>query len=198
MSDKDEADSGAAADGQSTAAGLNPAEPVVASSIITNKVVSFHYRLSNVDADGNRGKLMQESFGGEPLYYLHGFHNVIVGLERALEGKIEGDAIDIVLQADEAYGRRQADAMRRVPIKHLHLPKGKKRLLPGMMAAVQTKAGTQRVLIVKVGKFNADVDFNHPYAGKTLHYEVEVVGVRDGTAEEIAHGHVHGAGGHHR
>ncbi len=198
MSDKDEADSGAAADGQSTAARLNPAEPVVASSIITNKVVSFHYRLSDVDADGYRGKLMEESFGGEPLYYLHGFHNVIVGLERALEGKIEGDAIDIVLQADEAYGRRQADAMRRVPIKHLHLPKGKKRLLPGMMAAVQTKAGTQRVLIVKVGKFNADVDFNHPYAGKTLHYEVEVVGVRDGTAEEIAHGHVHAPGGHHR
>ncbi len=198
MSDKDEADSGAAADGQSTAGGLNPPEPVVASSITTNKVVSFHYRLSDVDADGNRGKLMEESFGGEPLYYLHGFHNVIVGLERALEGKIEGDAIDIVLQADDAYGRRQADAVRRVPIKHLHLPKGKKRLLPGMIAVVQTKAGTQRVLIVKVGKFNADVDFNHPYAGKTLHYEVEVVGVRDGTAEEIAHGHVHGPGGHHR
>jgi FKBP-type peptidyl-prolyl cis-trans isomerase SlyD len=102
------------------------------------------------------------------------------------------------LQADDAYGRRQADAVRRVPIKHLHLPKGKKRLLPGMIAAVQTKAGTQRVLIVKVGKFNVDVDFNHPYAGKTLHYEVEVVGVRDGTAEEIAHGHVHGPGGRHR
>jgi FKBP-type peptidyl-prolyl cis-trans isomerase SlyD len=198
MSDKDEADSEAAADGQSTAARLNPPEPIVASSITTNKVVSFHYRLSDVDADGNRGKPMEESFGGEPLYYLHGFHNVIVGLERALEGKIEGDAIDIVLQADDAYGRRQADAVRRVPIKHLHLPKGKKRLLPGMIAAVQTKAGTQRVLIVKVGKFNVDVDFNHPYAGKTLHYEVEVVGVRDGTAEEIAHGHVHGPGGRHR
>ena len=157
MSDKDEADSEAAADGQSTAARLNPPEPIVASSITTNKVVSFHYRLSDVDADGNRGKPMEESFGGEPLYYLHGFHNVIVGLERALEGRIEGDAIDIVLQADDAYGRRQADAVRRVPIKHLHLPKGKKRLLPGMIAAVQTKAGTQRVLIVKVGKF-----FYHP------------------------------------
>ena len=197
MSDKEQADSGAAADGQSTAARLNPPEPVVTSSITSNKVVSFHYRLSDVDADGNRGKLMEESFGGEPLYYLHGFHNVIVGLERALEGKLEGDAIDIVLQAEDAYGRRQADAVRRVPIKHLHVPKGKKTLVPGMIAAVQTKAGTQRVLIVKVGKFNADVDFNHPYAGKTLHYEVKVVAVRDGTAEELAHGHVHGPGGHH-
>lgn len=197
MSDNDQADSGAAADGQSTAARLNPPEPVVTSSITTNKVVSFHYRLSDVDADGKRGKLMEESFGGEPLYYLHGFHNVIVGLERALEGKLEGDAIDIVLQAEDAYGRRQADAVRRVPIKHLHVPKGKKTLVPGMITAVQTKAGTQRVLIVKVGKFNADVDFNHPYAGKTLHYEVKVVAVRDATAEELAHGHVHGPGAHH-
>ena len=172
MSDKDEADSGAAADGQSTAAGLNPAEPVVASSIITNKVVSFHYRLSNVDADGNRGKLMEESFGGEPLYYLHGFHNVIVGLERALEGKIEGDAIDIVLQADEAYGRRQADAMRRVPIKHLHLPKGKQSLLSGMLAAVQTYAGKQRVRIVNVGKCHAVVVCKLPSPGRTRQSEL--------------------------
>lgn len=197
MSDKDKADSGTAADGQSTAASLNSPEPDLTNPIITNKVVSFHYRLSDVDAQGNRGKLMEESFGGEPLYYLHGFHNVIVGLERALEGKLEGDAIDIVLQADDAYGRRQADAVRRISIKHLHAPKGEKSLSPGMMAAVETKAGTKRVLIVKVGKFNADVDFNHPYAGKTLHYEVRVVAVRDGTAEELAHGHVHGAGGHH-
>jgi FKBP-type peptidyl-prolyl cis-trans isomerase SlyD len=197
MSDKDEADSGTAAE-QATAAELNTPEPVISSPITINKVVSFHYRLSDVDADGNRGKLMEESFGGEPLYYLHGFHNVIVGLERALEGRCEGDAIDIVLPADEAYGRRQADAVRRVPIKHLHVPQGKKTLLPGMIAAVQTKAGTKRVLLIKVGKFNADVDFNHPYAGKTLHYEVKVVGVRDGSAEEIAHGHVHGPGGHHR
>lgn len=197
MSDKNESESGIADDRQSIAADSKSRNPITSNSITINKVVSFHYRLSDVDEDGNRGEVMEESFDGEPLYYLHGFHNVIVGLEKALEGKHEGDAIDIVVQADDAYGRRHRDAVRRVPIKHLHVPKGAKVLVPGMIAAVQTKEGTQRVVIVKVGKFNADVDLNHPYAGKALHYEVKVVGVRDASAEEITHGHVHGSGGHH-
>lgn len=164
--------------------------------ITNNKVVSFHYRLSEVDAQGNHGEWMEQSHGGEPLYYLHGFHNVIVGLEHALEGKAVGDAIEITLRPDEAYGQRRADAVQRVPIKHLQLSHSKKKLQAGMLAGVKTKQGVRHVIVVKVGKFNVDVDFNHPLAGKTLYYEIEVVAIREASDEEIGHGHVHGAGGH--
>jgi len=169
-----------------------------AANLITlNKVVSFHYKLAEVAPDGSHGDWMEESSGGEPLFYLHGFHNVVVGLERALEGKSVGDSIEITLKPEEAYGPRQPDAMQRVPIKHLQLQQGVTKLKPGMVAAVKTERGVRSVVVSKVGKFNADVDYNHPLAGRTLYYEVEVVAVRDASAEEIAHGHVHGPGGHH-
>jgi FKBP-type peptidyl-prolyl cis-trans isomerase SlyD len=196
MSDRTESKSEIMDNAEAGASGLKSAGSVVSNTIATNKVVSFHYRLSSVDAAGNRGNVLEESFDGDPLHYLHGFHNVIVGLERALEGKQEGDAIDIVLQAEDAYGHRRPDAVRRVPIKHVRPPKGAKSLAPGMIAAVQTEEGTQRVLIIKVGKYNADIDFNHPYAGRALHYEVKVAGVRDASAEEISHGHVHTSASH--
>lgn len=165
-------------------------------AIELNKVVSFHYRLREVDDNSEHGEWREQSHGSDPLVYLHGFHNVIVGLERALEGKSIGESIEITLQPDDAYGPRHSNSFHRVPIKHLQVPPGAKKLKPGMPAGVQTDKGNRNVVIVKVGKFNVDVDFNHPLAGKTLYYEVEVVDIRDASEEEIAHGHVHGAGGH--
>lgn len=169
----------------------------VTHKITTNKVVSFHYRLAEVQEDGVRGEWREESHGGEPLYYLHGFHNVVVGLEKALEGKAIGDAIEITLQPEDAYGPRRPNTIQRVPNKHLLIPSGAKKIHPGMPAQVETNQGRRNVVVVKVGKFNVDVDFNHPLAGKILHYEVQVEDVRDASAEEVAHGHVHGVGGHH-
>lgn len=166
-------------------------------TITMNKVVSFHYRLAEVAEDGERADWREESHGSDPLYYLHGFHNVVVGLEKALEGKKIGDAIEITLEPDDAYGYRRPNSEHRVPIKHLQFPAPVKKILPGMPAAVETEQGRRSVVIVKAGKFNADVDFNHPLAGKTLYYEIQVVDIRDATAEEVARGHVHGVGGHH-
>ena len=74
---------------------------------------------------------------------------------------------------------------------------GAKRWRPGMVATVQTEQGQKQVTIVKPGKFMAEVDNNHPLAGQTLHFDIEIVDIREATAEEIAHKHVHGAGGHH-
>ncbi|GJM11741.1 MAG: peptidyl-prolyl cis-trans isomerase [Pseudohongiella sp.] len=166
-------------------------------TITMNKVVSFHYRLAEVADNGERADWREESHGGDPLYYLHGFHNVVVGLEKALEGKQVGDSIEITLQPDDAYGYRRPNSTQRVPIKHLQFPSPVKKILPGMPANVETNQGRRSVVILKVGKFNADVDFNHPLAGKVLYYEVQVEGIRDASSEEIAHGHVHGTGGHH-
>ena len=166
--------------------------------IAMNKVVSFHYRLAEVAENGERSDWREESHGGAPLAYLHGFQNVVVGLEKVLEGKKVGDAIEITLQPDEAYGYRRSNSTQRVPIKHLQFPGPVKKILPGMPATVETRQGKRAVVIIKAGKFNVDVDFNHPLAGKVLYYEVRVEEIRDASAEEIAHGCVHGRGGNHR
>jgi len=154
-----------------------------------DKVGRFHYALSDVN-----GIEIENSHDGEPVTYLHGHGNVLSALERELEGAGEGDSLTIELSADEAYGRRREGAVQRVPIKHLS-HQGK--LRKGSIATVHTDDGHRQVTVVKVGKFNADVDFNHPLAGHDLRFDVEIIEVRDGLAEEIAHGHAHGPGGHH-
>lgn len=159
-----------------------------------NRVVAFHYRLREVRPDGAVSPWLEESFGRQPLYYLHGHGNVIAGLEQALTGKKAGDAINITLPPELAYGPRTSNEMMRVPIKHLL--GNPKNLVPGSIVSVKTNQGARNALVIKIGKFNVDLDTNHPYAGRTLHYQVEVLGVRHATPEEVAHRHVHGPGGH--
>ncbi|MFK7863519.1 MAG: peptidylprolyl isomerase [Pseudohongiellaceae bacterium] len=161
-----------------------------------NKVVGFHYRMSEVDSKGQQGEWLEDSFDGEPLYYLHGFKNIISGVETALEGKSVGEKLAATLDPLSAYGPRKEQSVQRVPVKHLQFPKPTKKIQPGMVATVKTDKGRRNVVIVKAGKFNADVDFNHPLAGKTLHYELEITSIREASPEEIAHRHVHGPGGH--
>ena len=164
-------------------------------AIETNSVVKFHYRLAEVDSSGNRGDWFEQSHGSEPLSYLHGFHNVVVGLERALEGKTVGAKIEITLAPDEAYGERIPDAVRRIPLKQIRYLRGGDKPRVGMMAAIKTDQGLRNATILKTGKFNCDVDFNHPLAGRTLFYEIEVVSVREATAAELQQGRAEGRSG---
>ncbi len=157
-----------------------------------NTVVRFHYRLSEVTDEGNQ--FLEESHGDEAMAYLHGQGAIIAGMEKALQGKQQGDEFEITLEPVDAYGERIEDAKQRIPIKHLFQ---KKKLKPGMVVSVNTQDGPREVVVEKVGKFNVDVDTNHPLAGKTLHFEIKIEEVREATEEEIAHGHAHGSGGHH-
>jgi FKBP-type peptidyl-prolyl cis-trans isomerase 2 len=171
--------------------------PATTSTNITDDcVVSFHYRLCQVNENGDKTDWQEQSFGKDPLVYLHGHDNVIPGLEEAMLGKTEGDQIAITLAPEQAYGARRENSVQRVPMKHLHLRPGQKKLSPGEIVAIKTDRGVVNALVVKAGKFNVDVDTNHPFAGKTLHYELEVLNVRAASPEEIAHRHVHGQGGH--
>lgn len=155
-----------------------------------NKVVTFYYQLKDQD-----GPELESNTGQMPIAYLHGHGNLLTGLEEALAGLSLGDSSTITLAPEKAYGQPRPNAKQRVPIKHLI---GKhKRLLPGMLVKVQTESGPSSATIIKVGKFNVDLDFNHPFAGKTLIFDVTIEGVRDATEEELAHGHAHGVGGHH-
>jgi len=159
--------------------------------IENDKVVTFHYILQ--DSEGNK---IEDSHDGEPMAYLHGHQGIIKGLESAMEGKAAGEAFNAIIEPTDAYGLRNETMQQRVPIKHLNVPK-KAKLKVGMVVSVETEKGSKQVTIVKVGKFNVDVDSNHPLAGKTLVFDVDVVDVRDATQEEVSHGHAHGVGGHH-
>lgn len=152
-------------------------------------VVSFHYRLSEPGQPA-----LEDSHGGAPLSYLHGHHGMLPGLEEALAGKCVGDVVAVTLAPEQAYGLRQENAIQRVSLKHI-ASRGKK-LQPGMVVRVSTDQGPRDVVVVKAGLKTVDVDTNHPLAGKTLSFDIEIVAVRRATDEELAHGHAHGEGGH--
>lgn len=158
--------------------------------IENNRVVRFHYRLRDEEADLE----LENSYDEKPVTYLHGTSGIISGLEDAMSDKAAGDVFTVSVPPEKAYGLRQEDSEQRIPIKHLLIKKNAK-LKPGMVVNIQTDHGARQATVIKAGKFNVDVDTNHPLAGKQLAFEVEIVDVREATADEIAHGHIHGDGG---
>lgn len=152
-----------------------------------DSVVRFHYTVGEVGQPAN-----ESSNGGEPLAILIGHNNIIPGLEKAMEGREAGEKFEVDVEAAEAYGERREGLNQRIPKKHF----GEQRLMPGMQVVLQTNFGPRAVTIEKVGMSVVDVDLNHPMAGKNLHFDIEIVEVREASAEEVEHGHVHGEGGH--
>ncbi len=157
--------------------------------IAKNTIVDFHYVL--IDEDQTE---LESTRDGHPSSILHGHHNVIRGVEQALIGRAAGDRFSITLEPTEAYGPRRDDAKQRVSKKYFADPK---HLRPGLITQLRTEQGARSVMIVKVGVKMVDVDLNHPLAGRTLTFDIEVVDVREATAEEISHGHAHGPHDHH-
>ncbi|MBW8849360.1 MAG: peptidylprolyl isomerase [Xanthomonadales bacterium] len=153
-----------------------------------DRAVRFHYTVGEVGQPAT-----ESSNGGEPLAILIGHGNIIPGLEKAMEGREAGETFSVDVPAAEAYGERREGLTQRVPKKHF----GNQKLEPGMQVVLQTNFGPRAVTIEKVGLTAVDVDINHPMAGKDLHFDIEIVDVREASPEEIAHGHVHGDGGHH-
>lgn len=155
-------------------------------TIEKNKVVTFHYRLSESGT-----AVLEDSRQSSPAVYLHGHNKMMPGLEKALAGKLQGDSLSVTLAPEEAYGLRHDIKPQRVPIKHV-LNKGK--LKAGMAIQINTSDGARDATIVKVGRFNVDVDPNHPLAGKTLAFEIEILDVRDANEQEISNGHIQSDG----
>ena len=157
--------------------------------IDNDKVVTFHYSLRDSDA-----ALIESSEGKDPVVYMHGHDNIVPGLESEMTGKTSGEKFTATVAPEKAYGVRDPNGMQRVPLKHLAT---KGRIVAGQMVAVKTTAGVRHARVLKVGHFNVDLDLNHPLAGKTLVFDIEIVDVRAATQEELAHGHAHGPGGAH-
>jgi FKBP-type peptidyl-prolyl cis-trans isomerase SlyD len=159
------------------------------SAIADGKVVTFHYTLKN-----DAGETLDSSSGGDPMPYLHGAQNIVPGLERQMAGKAAGEKFRATVPPEEGYGVREGDAQE-VP-RNAFPPDLE--LAAGMQFLATDETGEQvPVWIAKVTGDKVWVDQNHPLSDVTLHFDVEVVSVRDATAEEVAHGHPHLPGHHH-
>ncbi len=158
-------------------------------NIQQNSVVTFHYRLTT-----DENEFIEDSTGGEPLVYLHGYGNLISGMEKALEGKSVNESFSVTIPPEDAYGENLDDLVQIVPIDAFE---GVDELAVGLRFTATTDQGDVPVVIRAITEEKVTVDGNHPLAGKTLNFSVEIKEIREASAEEIEHGHVHGAGGHH-
>lgn len=152
--------------------------------ISDNKVAIIHYTLTSADGD-----VIDSSAGADPLTYLHGHGNLIGGLEKALAGKVKGDKLDVVVAPEDAYGNVVEEMIQTVPREAFT---GVESIEVGMRFEASTAGGPVSVVVTAVDADNVTVDGNHPLAGQTLTFAVEVVDVREATEDELSHGHVHG------
>jgi FKBP-type peptidyl-prolyl cis-trans isomerase SlyD len=162
---------------------------MIAEKIKENVVVAMNYQLKD-----DAGQLLDSSQQGAPLEYLHGHSNIIPGLERALAGMGVGEKKQVSIQPEEGYGQYNPELRFAVPAAQFQgaVPQ------VGMQFQLTSQSGESFVAqVVELSPEQVTLDANHPLAGKSLHFDVEITGLRAATAEELAHGHPHGPGGHH-
>ncbi len=147
-------------------------------------VASIHYTLKN-----DEGEVLDSSEGQEPLDYLHGKQNIVIGLEKALEGKSIGDKLSVAVSPEDGYGEYDASLVQQLP---KDMFTGVDEVEVGMEFHAQTQNGMQIIEVKAIDGDIVTIDGNHPMAGQTLHFDVEVTNVREATADELEHGHVHG------
>jgi FKBP-type peptidyl-prolyl cis-trans isomerase SlyD len=153
-----------------------------------DKVVNINYTLKDKESN-----IMDESNDGT-FTYLHGAKNLIPALERALEGKTSGDKVNVVVPPENAYGLRDEKKIQHVPRKMFPVDQ---KLEIGMPFSSATPDGTAvNVVITGIEETEVIIDGNHPLADVELHFNIEIIDVRDATKEELERGHVHGPGGH--
>ena len=158
-------------------------------TITTNSVVLFDYTLTDDDKD-----IIDSSKDGGPLAYLHGEGQIVKGLEKAMEGRKVGDSFSVTVAPEEGYGLPDPAKVAVVTANQIE---GGEELEEGMQLEASNEHGEQIVVVTKIEGDQVTLDGNHPLAGMTLHFDITIREVRSATAEEIAHGHVHGPGGHH-
>lgn len=162
---------------------------MTAETVEQDVVVSVHYKLTLDD-----GSVVEESESDDPLMYLHGHDNIIPGLERGLEGLKVGDSKAVIVEPADGYGEYDPEDMEEVPTSDL--PDDFKPEVGMILHVSDEEENHHMAIITEVKPESIMLDFNHPMAGKRLHFDVTIAGLRAATSEELAHGHVHDAHGH--
>ncbi|HYH96473.1 peptidylprolyl isomerase [Hyalangium sp.] len=158
--------------------------------IAKDSVVTLDYRLHLGD-----GKIIEETEPGDPLVYLHGYEEIVPGLEKALAGKKAGESLKVEVSAEDGYGPYDPEEVEEVPREEF--PEDLELEAGGMVSATDEDGDEVEFLVKEVRAKTVLVDFNHPLAGKPLHFEVTVREVRKATEEELEHGHAHSPGHEH-
>ena len=148
-------------------------------------VVLIHYVLTNDDKE-----VLDSSEGQDPLAYLHGTGHLIECLEAQLLGKAAGDKLDVTVQPGDGYGEFNEELVQVVPGDVFD---GVESIEPGMQFQTSNEDGSdgETITVVSVENDEVTIDGNHTLAGVTLHFAVDIIEVREATAEELEHGHVH-------
>ena len=156
--------------------------------ISEKKVALISYTLTN-----SEGQVLDQADEKEPFAFIAGIGNIIAGLDSALNGKVAGDALQVSIEAKDAYGEHRPELLQTVP---LEMFQGVDKIEVGMQFQAQSDQGVNVVTVAKVDGEEVTIDANHPLAGETLNFDVKVLEVREATEEELEHGHAHGTGGH--
>ena len=157
--------------------------------ISKNKIASLSYTLKNDD-----GQILDQADKEKPFLYMHGTGGIIKGLENALENKSVNDSFNLIVAPEDAYGKRDPSLTEAVP-RTMFEGISDENLVAGAQFHAQTGHGKQIITIADIEGDMVKIDANHPLAGETLHFDVEVLDIRDATEDEIAHGHPHMPGG---
>ncbi len=160
-------------------------------SLTKNQVASVAYTLTN-----SEGQVIDQATKESPMMFIHGVGGMIPGFEKELEGKNIGDSFSIVVEPADAYGERN-DALTQDVSREMFAGVPDEQLVTGAQFQAQTDAGVEIITIAGVEGDTIKIDANHPLAGVTLHFDVEMLDIREATEEELAHGHVHAAGHSH-
>ncbi len=153
--------------------------------VADNVVVSLEYVLT-LDNDSE----VDRSNDGAPMEYLHGFKNIVPGLENELEGLTVGDTKDVIVQPSLGYGERDPDGFAEFPRDNFPASKNFK-VGESLMMRDKESGESFQAYVSELRTDTVLLDFNHPLAGETLHFHVRIAGLREPTSEELAHGHVH-------
>lgn len=155
---------------------------------MSKRVISFHYTLTDT-----AGQVLDSSRGAEPLSFIEGVGQIIPGLEREILTLRTGDTKMIQVSATEAYGHRDEELVISVPRDQF----GEQEVSVGDQFQAGQEPESPTAIVVDITDSHIVLDANHPLAGVDMVFDVEVTGVRDATADELSHGHIHGPGGHH-
>lgn len=165
-----------------------------------NKVVSVTYKLES-NPDGAERALVEVADETRPLIFLFGSGGMIPAFEENLLGRIKGDKIDFSIAPDDAYGQMEAEAVVDLPLDIFKVDGvvDMSMLQTGNVVPMNDREGNSHYgKVVAISGESVKMDFNHPLAGHQLHFSVEVMEVREPSAEELSHGHAHHEGdGHH-
>ena len=151
-------------------------------------VAIIHYALKD-----SSGEVLESSASQGPFTYLHGYGNIIAGLEKALEGKEVGEKMQVIVPPEDGYGIRDESLVKTLPLSSFQNQDG---VAVGAQFQAETSQGLRLATVTQVEDQNVTIDLNHPLADQTLRFDIDVADVRQATEEEISHGHVHGPEGH--